>query len=424
MQISSLYTIFLESTGICTDTRSIKEGNLFFALKGPNFNANKLADEAIEKGAIAAIIDDANFDKGEKYIKVEDSLTTLQDLANFHRNQFNIPVIGITGSNGKTTSKELIAAVLSTTFKIHYTQGNFNNHIGVPLTLLAMPKDTEIAIIEMGANHIGEIAELCTIADPNYGLITNIGKAHLEGFGSLEGVARGKSELYLHLHKKNKTIFVNSSDDHLIRMSNRIENKVRYPQKGDFYECEFVDSAPFIKYKVGEILIETQLIGKYNFYNLAVALCIGEYFKVEPEKANRAIAAYNSTNNRSQIAKKGTNTVILDAYNANPSSMKASILNLKDMKAEYKIAILGDMLELGEDSKTEHFSIGELLSTCDFSKVIVVGQEMKEAHKAYEQSHWFETKDELNQWLTTNKISNTTVLIKGSRGMALESLEF
>lgn len=422
MHISELYKIFLQSTGICTDTRNIEKGNLFFALKGPNFNANKLAKEAIKKGAIAAIIDEGEFDEGENFILVNDGLTTLQELANHHRKQFNIPIIGITGSNGKTTTKELIATVLETTYKTHYTKGNLNNHIGVPLSLLAMPLDSEIAIIEMGANHIGEIADLCKIAEPNFGLITNIGKAHLEGFGSFEGVARGKSELYLHLHKNNGIVFINSSDDHLMRMANRLENKILFPQKGDFFECEYIGSNPFIEYKQNNEIVKTQLIGKYNFYNLATALCIGKYFKISDEICNKSITKYNSDNNRSQVIRKGTNTIILDAYNANPSSMKAAIINFHEMQADNKIAILGDMLELGVDSKKEHELIGEILSECNIKSSVVVGPEMLNAHKKFPTCIWFKTKEELNNWMQNQKIENSTLLIKGSRGMSLESV--
>ena len=425
MQISELYKIFQKSTGICTDTRSIKNGELFFALKGPNFNANKLAKEAIKKGAFVAIIDDPIFDLGKDYILVDDALSTLQELANFHRNKFDIPIIGITGSNGKTTTKELIHAVLTSTYKVHATKGNLNNHIGVPLTLLSMSVDTEIAIIEMGANHIGEIAELCKIANPNFGLITNIGKAHLEGFGSFEGVARAKSELYLHLHTNKNTVFVNSADEHLSRMSSRIESIIKYPQEKDFYTCEYLGSSPFIKYNSNNKTINTQLIGKYNFYNVAAALCIGKYFKVNEDKANSAIAEYKATNNRSQIEKQGSNTIILDAYNANPSSMKAAIINFEEMNMSNKWIVLGDMFELGEQSKKEHQEIGTLLSECNFIQAIVVGKDMKEAHFIAPQSSiWFESKNEVNEWIKKNPVNNSTILVKGSRGMALESLKF
>jgi len=424
MQVSELYKIFKQSTGICTDTRKVEKGNLFFALKGPNFNANKLADEALKNGAIAAVIDDSDFDEGDNYILVNDGLQTLQTLANYHRKQFDIPVIGITGTNGKTTTKELMAAVLETTFKTHYTKGNFNNHIGVPLTLLEMEEDTEIAIIEMGANHIGEIAELCQIAEPNLGIITNIGKAHLEGFGSFEGVARAKSELYLFIKNNGGSIFVNSTDEHLMRMSSRLQNVIKFPEVEDFYTCEFLSSNPFIEFKVNNSTIKTHLFGMYNFYNIATALCIGKYFKVDERLANNAISNFESDNNRSQIIKKHSNTIILDAYNANPSSMKAAILNFEEMEMPNKIVVLGDMFELGAESKEEHTAIGELLAECNFKQSIIIGKEMRYANIVYQQSKWFETKNELVVWLEKEKIKNATILVKGSRGMSLETLIF
>ena len=422
MQISELYQLFLKSTGISTDTRKIEKGNLFFSLKGPNFNANKLADEALEKGAIAAIIDDVDFNKGDKYILVEDGLTTLQQLANHHRKQFDIPIIGITGTNGKTTTKELMAVVLETTFKTHYTLGNLNNHIGVPLTLLAMPLDTEIAIIEMGANGLKDIKDLCEIAEPNFGIITNIGKAHLEGFGSLEGVARAKSELYLYLLKSGGKVFVNSSDEHLMRMASRFEEKITYPQAGDFFECEYLESSPYIKFMVGGKTAQTNLIGKYNFYNIATALCIAKYFEVKKDTFITAIESYSSTNNRSEVVEKGSNTILLDAYNANPSSMNVAIMNLEEMKSSNKIVILGDMFELGESSKSEHESIGELVAECNFQKIFFVGKDMRHAYLKNSLSTYLETADDLKSFLKDENFEDALILIKGSRGMALESI--
>ena len=422
MNISEIYSIYKKSTGICTDTRKIEKGNLFFALKGPNFNANKLAKEALAKEAIAAVIDDANFVEN-KTILVDDVLKALQELANHHRNQFNIPFIGITGSNGKTSTKELIVRVLETKYNVHYTLGNLNNHIGVPLTLLAMKDDIEIAVIEMGASKPGDIKELCDIADPDFGIITNIGKAHLEGMGSLEGVARTKSELYVHILKKGGQIFVNSTDEHLMRMASRFEEVIKFPQKGDFYKCEFIESSPYIIFEDGGKRVQTHLLGKYNFYNLASALCIGKYFKVDFDKALESIADYKPDMNRSQVEKRGSNTIILDAYNANPSSMKAAILNLEEMKAENKMVILGDMFELGEESDMEHGNIGELIGECNsIQKSVFVGKGMKQANLKHPMSLHFETTDELIDYLKLEKIENTTLLIKGSRGMALEKV--
>lgn len=422
MSISELYEIFKKSSGISTDTRNIKKGNLFFALKGPNFNANKLADEALEKGAIAAIIDDADFDKGATYILVEDGLTALQQLANHHRKQFTIPFIGITGSNGKTTTKELIATVLKQQFKVHFTQGNLNNHIGVPLTLLSMPADTEIAIIEMGANKIGDIEELCSIAEPDYGMITNIGKAHIEGFGSLEGVARGKSELYLHLFKNGGEVFVNSQDEHLMRMSSRFERRVTYPGEADSYYCEYLGSTPFISLKTKNNTVHTQLIGKYNFYNIAAALCMGNYFGIETTKAEKAIEAYSPDNNRSQVVRKGTCTIIMDAYNANPESMKAAILNLDQMEAPRKMVILGDMFELGSTSEVEHAAIGELVAECGFNKAVFVGKYMHTAFLNAPGSLHFAQTEEATSFLKGETFEDILILIKGSRSMKMEQV--
>lgn len=422
MSISELYEIFKKSSGISTDTRNIEKGNLFFALKGPYFNANTLADEALEKGAIAAVIDDADFDKGDHYVLVEDGLTALQQLANHHRKQFTIPFIGITGSNGKTTTKELIAMVLKQKFKVHFTQGNLNNHIGVPLTLLSMPADTEIAIIEMGANKIGDIEELCNIAEPDYGLITNIGKAHIEGFGSLEGVARGKSELYLHLLKNGGTVFVNSQDEHLMRMSSRFDTTITYPDEHDAYYCAYLGSAPFVSLKTKNNTVHTQLIGKYNFYNIAAALCIGNYFGVEAEKAEKAIEAYRPDNNRSQVVRKGTCTIIMDAYNANPESMKAAILNLDQMQAKTKMVILGDMFELGNTSESEHTAVGELVAACGFDKVLFVGKYMHNAFLKAPGSLHFAQAEEVTPFLNGEIVEDMLILIKGSRSMKMEQV--
>lgn len=421
MEISEIYQIYKKSSGVCTDTRKIVQHNLFFALKGPNFNANQLAKEAHEKGALAVIIDDEEYLE-PNCILVDNVLETLQKLAIYHRKKFNIPVIGITGSNGKTTTKELISEVLKTSFKIHFTKGNLNNHIGVPLTLLEMPTDTEIAVIEMGANHIGDIEELCAIADPNFGLITNIGKAHLEGFGSFEGVTKAKSELYTHLFINKGTLFINSLDKHLMSLSNHFEQRITYPQKNDYCTCICIDSNPLLKVKYQNEIIQTNLIGLYNFSNVAVAICIGQYFKISPENIKYALEHYIPTNNRSQILKKGTNLIVLDAYNANPSSMKAAIDNFKTMTASKKMLILGDMLELGTESAAEHEKIGAITNNSEFNSVFLVGKEMLCAALENNNAIHFENKDELAIYLSTNKPENAHILIKGSRGIALESI--
>jgi UDP-N-acetylmuramoyl-tripeptide--D-alanyl-D-alanine ligase len=337
--IEFLYQKYLECRHVSTDSRADQDQSLFFALNGPNFKGAKFAVMALEKGASYAVVDDPGM-AAENVFVVEDTLQTLQDLARHHRKQLSIPVIGITGSNGKTTTKELIYTVLSQKFNTLYTQGNLNNHIGVPLTLLRIKPEHEMAIIEMGANHIGEIEMLCTIALPTHGMITNIGKAHLEGFGSLEGVARGKSELYVHLDKTEGTVFVNTGNEHLMRMSRRIASKVTYPAIGDYYHSELLEASPYVVYKDEEgSVVHTQLVGSYNYENMAAAACIGKYFGVSLTKANEAIANYSPVNNRSQVLQKGSNTIILDAYNANPTSMAAAIRNFGNMNAPRKVYI-------------------------------------------------------------------------------------
>ncbi len=422
MRIEEIYNLFTQSTGVSTDTRQIKKGSIFFALKGDNSNGNTFANKAIEQGAAIAIIDDASIEPSDRIILVEDVLGTLQNLATHHRNQFDIPVIGITGSNGKTTTKELIASVLSVKYKVHYTQGNFNNHLGVPLTLLAMPLDTKIAVIEMGANHIGEIADLCKIANPNYGIITNIGKAHLEGFGSIEGVLRAKSELYQHIISKGETVFINSQDETLNNMSKRFSKPIKYPIKGDFMECTFLGANPFVQFEVNNNKYTSQLIGKYNFDNIAGALAIATYFNVPVKKSAEAITNYIPSNNRSQVIKSNSNTLILDAYNANPGSMKAAVENFAAMEADSKMVILGDMLELGSDSAKEHEALGRLVASKNFNGIFFCGTEIKKAAPKCIGSLYFKTKSELSNYLTTNPLTNTTVLIKASRGIGLETL--
>lgn len=354
-----LYKIFLRHPNVITDSRKIEAGCLFFALKGERFNGNSFAADAIEKGAAFAIIDEPEFAIGEQFILVENVLEALQGMANFHRKQFQIPVIGITGSNGKTTTKELIYEVLSSHYPTHYTMGNFNNHIGLPLTLLKMQKGTEVAVIEMGANHVGEIEFLCKIAEPTHGLITNIGKAHLEGFGGIEGVKKGKSELYRFLEKNDGTAFVNLEELFLEELAKGLEHRIFY-KKSDKpnpiaapAETKLLTTHPFVRVaflnEFAEILeVQSQLSGNYNFNNIMTAITVGRYFKVPSQKIKAAIENYVPSNNRSQVLEKDGNTYILDAYNANPSSMQRSLENFSKMEGQSKIAILGDMLELGE----------------------------------------------------------------------------
>jgi UDP-N-acetylmuramoyl-tripeptide--D-alanyl-D-alanine ligase len=419
--VESLYQNFLKSGKVSSDTRKIEPDAIFFALKGPNFNANALADEALEKGASLVVIDEEKYRKDDRYLLVDDVLKTLQDLAHYHRKQLKIPVIGLTGSNGKTTTKELIHAVLSKKYATISTRGNLNNHIGVPLTLLSITDKHEMAIIEMGANHQGEIAALSAIAEPSHGFITNIGKAHLEGFGGIEGVIKGKSELYHHLIRHDGVVWINSNNPILMNMSKRFKEPLFYPNDGDFYHCRLVGTAPTLtlETETGR-MIKTQLIGPYNFENIAVALCIGKYFEVPSEDAATAVEEYNPQNNRSQLVKKEGKTIIMDAYNANPNSMAGALDNLHHSEGTYKWAILGDMKELGEDSRKEHEMIGEKLQSMNLEKIFLLGPEMKAAARACPEALHFEDKTALKEYLKTCDSTNRTILLKGSRSMGLE----
>ena len=420
--IAFIYQKYLECRHVSTDSRAAQEQSLFFALNGPSYKGAKFALPALEKGAKYAVVDAPALAADNVFV-VEDTLQTLQELARHHRRQLSIPVIGITGSNGKTTSKELVHAVLSRKFNTLYTQGNLNNHIGVPLTLLRIKAEHEMAIIEMGANHIGEIELLCSIALPTHGLITNIGKAHLEGFGSLEGVARGKSELYVHLLHSGGTAFVNTGNEHLMRMSRRIENKVTYPAPGDYYHSVLLEASPYVVYTDEEgNVVQTQLVGSYNYENMAAAACIGKYFGVPLQQANEAIAAYSPVNNRSQVLQKGSNTIILDAYNANPTSMAAAVCNFGAMNAPRKVVILGDMFEMGAESEAEHRALGETIAAQPFDTVLLCGKDMRYAAAAKADFLHFETKAELQQWLQEHPGKGSYILVKGSRGMGLETL--
>jgi UDP-N-acetylmuramoyl-tripeptide--D-alanyl-D-alanine ligase len=422
MNIESLYKRYLETGLVSTDTRNIIPGSVFFALKGPTYNANAFAEEALAKGASYAVVDEAAYVKNEKTILVDNSLAALQDLARHHRNQLTIPIIGLTGSNGKTTSKELLNAVLSKKFNTQATKGNLNNHIGVPLTILSLNTNVELAIIEMGANHVGEIAFLCDICNPTHGFITNIGKAHIGTFGGFENIIRGKSELYQHLITKKGVVFINSQNPLLANMAKRFAAPLFYPAKGDYYHCELLDASPFLNIKTEDgAALATQLIGDYNFENIAAALCIGKFFQVPVEKANEAIAEYVPSNMRSQLIIKNSNTIILDAYNANPSSMQAAIESLASMAARKKIAILGDMFELEEEAEQEHGRLGTLLKQGKFDEVYLCGQLIKAAVREIPTAHYFETRELLLENLRANPIKEATILIKASRGMRLEA---
>ncbi|EOZ92325.1 UDP-N-acetylmuramoylalanyl-D-glutamyl-2,6- diaminopimelate--D-alanyl-D-alanine ligase [Indibacter alkaliphilus LW1] len=428
MDIQLLYQHFRNSSGVSTDTRHISKGNIFFALKGPNFNANEFAPKALEAGASLVVIDEEKFAVAgdERYFLVDDALTALQQLANYRRKQLSIPIIGLTGSNGKTTSKELLHAVLKTKYRTAATVGNLNNHIGVPLTLLAIPDDTEIAIIEMGANKQGDIKELCDIADPTHGFITNIGKAHLEGMGGPEGVLKTKTELFQHLRENKGTVFINSQDPILSNMAKRFENPVLYPTKGDFCEVVFEDANPFVQFRVeGDSTIHTtHLIGAYNFGNIANALTIGKFFGVSMQEAVEAVKAYNPSNMRSQLVEKRSNLIILDAYNANPSSMEVAIDTFGKMTGKkHKMIILGDMYELGDSTEEEHAKLGELVSKYEFDKICFTGKYVQAAlSKAPMRSLYFPDPFSFRNWLQDSKFEDHLILIKGSRGMKLEGL--
>lgn len=434
-EVASIYKKYLDSTGVATDTRKINKGNIFFALKGDNFDGNKFAIQAIEQGALFAVVDDDSLGGHPQLIKVEDGLKMLQTLANYHRRQMDIPVIGITGSNGKTTTKELLAAILGSHYRLHFTQGNFNNHIGVPLTLLAMPLNAEVAVIEMGANHIGEIAELCAIAEPTHGVITNIGKAHLEGFGGIEGVKQGKSELYKFLANNSGVAFVNLDENFLLELATGVPIIVKYHQSEtpdpnvSILETSLLQVNPKIKISFlsdkrdFSVEADSHLFGKYNFQNIQTAVSIGRYFKVPHVKIKQAIENYNPTNNRSQVLQSAGNTYLLDAYNANPTSMRNAIDGFALMKGDKKIAIIGDMLELGEYSEEEHRIIFEYAQSKQFDQLILVGQLFgKISNLSEEEVLHFENVEGLRTWFNTKNICDATILLKGSRGIRLERL--
>ena len=425
--INQLYNLYLKSTGVSTDTRTVQPGNLWFALKGPHFDAHKFANQALEKGALAVVIQDATYQQSDRYFFVKNTLSTLQLLANHHRNQLNIPFIGITGSNGKTTTRELVREVLAQKYKVHATYGNLNNHIGVPLTLLQIDPKTEIAIIEMGANKVGDIAELCRIADPTHGLITNIGKAHLEGFGGMEGVIRGKTELYHHLIEENGVIFVNSANKILHNIAQkRIKSPVYYPAKADYFHATLLASQPSLKLQTENGLqATTALTGAYNFENICSALCVGKFFGVDANKALHAVSTYIPDNNRSQVIKKGTNTILLDAYNANPSSMAAALEHFagkEETESRHKVVILGDMFELGATAAKAHEDLGKLTSLLGFDQVHLCGKLMEKAKSGNPKANYWPEKASLHKYLSTHPIKSSEILIKGSRGMQLETL--
>jgi len=414
MNISDVYSIFKRHPFICTDTREITKGSIFFALKGENFNGNKFAEKAINEGCAYAIIDEEDFCKNNKIILVENALVCLQKLAKHHREQLPIPIIGITGTNGKTTSKELIHAVLKSEMNCFATKGNLNNHIGVPLSILEMKKSTEIGIIEMGANHQYEIEFLCNIVQHTHAVITNIGLAHLEGFGDLQGVIDTKNELYKYISKTKGYVFVNSADDMLVKLSEGIK-RATYGKTG-MINATIANTTPFISIKYKNKLIESKLIGSYQFENIMLSICIGDFFNISLQNIKQAIEEYAPDNNRSQMIETINNKLILDAYNANPSSMNAMLCSFEDQKYENKICILGDMLELGDYSQDEHTKIVNLCQRLSL-KCYFIGIEFNKVTK-----NSFISTDDFGKYLDNKPLSNKTILLKGSRGIKLEKL--
>ena len=421
MELNQIHKLFLACSAVSTDTRNISQNAFFFALKGPNFNANTFAAQALESGARYAVIDEVVQPINDSFILVENVLKTLQDLARFHRDYLGLPVVALTGSNGKTTTKELINAALKQRFKTIATIGNLNNHIGVPLTLLSMNSDTEIGVIEMGANHANEIALLCSIAKPNVGYITNFGKAHLEGFGSEQGVVVAKSELYDYLKANKGLIIMNSDDAKQEKQVGQYSNTFSFSEyKQASINISLLDSQPFLNVSLVDIVIKTNLVGVYNFHNIAAALAVGSFFNLTPQQLKSGIEAYVPANNRSQIIQQNSNQILLDAYNANPSSMEVALENFKGTQNSNKLAILGDMFELGANSAKEHLEIVNqaiLTKGCVFYFIGSLFFEQKIAHSTF---LFFETFKELQSHLEEITISNTSILIKGSRGMALE----
>lgn len=422
METSELYEIYTEYPVICTDSRNIIPDSIFFALKGNNFDGNKYVEQALKSGCAYAVSDAESNSALDGCIIVENVLQTLSDLARYHRNSLNVHVLAITGTNGKTTTKELVGATLSKKYKTVCTKGNLNNHIGVPLTLLSMPADTEIAIIETGANHCGEIAALCEIACPNSGIITNIGKAHLEGFGSEEGVRKAKGELYAYLEKHRGTIFYNSDDGTLKTMAEKTANTVLVPYGAKIMGVE-TETGTFLAFAANslEMKIQTALVGQYNLNNALAAMAVGLHFDVPAANIVEALSSYKPENNRSQLVETSKNTVIMDAYNANPSSMEAALRNFATLDKPNKLLITGDMLELGSETHEEHKKIIELTKQLGFENVIFVGSSFYDFRDSSTAIH-FRNSVETRKYLSEKNISAQTILIKGSRGIGLETL--
>nr|WP_315244652.1 UDP-N-acetylmuramoyl-tripeptide--D-alanyl-D-alanine ligase [uncultured Flavobacterium sp.] len=427
MNIKEIHNLFLKCKSLSIDTRKIEKDSMFFAIKGENFDANAFAKEALERGALFVIIDNPSYIIDERTILVENSLETLQELAKFHRQYLKIPIVALTGSNGKTTTKELINVVLAQKYKTKATVGNLNNHIGVPLTLLSFTSETEIGIVEMGANHKKEIEFLCSIAQPDYGYITNFGKAHLEGFGGVEGVIEGKSEMYKYLFENDKLAFVNLDDPIQVEKSKKIK-LFTFGLQNNLADINVqeIQANPFVEINYEDFFVKSNLIGLYNANNINAAVAIGNHFKVENSDIKTAIENYTPTNNRSQLLKKESFEIILDAYNANPSSMAVAITNFLQLDNQNKVMILGDMFELGSESQQEHKVIVDSLEDQDKSVCYLIGKSFYENRISKENLYFFETFEDFSGYLRDNKLkAKSTILIKGSRGMALErTLDF
>ncbi len=419
MGIKELYDLYTKSYKVVKDTRDEVSNAIYFSLKGESFNGNQYALQALENGASYAVIDEEVYQVDGRMILVEDALTCLQDLARYHRQQLNFPILALTGSNGKTTTKELINMVLIEKFFCYATKGNLNNHIGVPLTLLSMTPEHSFGVVEMGANHQLEIANLCEIALPDFGYITNFGRVHLEGFGSFEGVIQGKTEMYRHLKKHHKKVFVNQEDPIQMEKSNGMD-RILFGTSGDDYDVTFLGADPFVHISFDGINMESQLIGSYNFANIAAAVSIGKYFGVPTEKIKNAIEGFVPANNRSQIINRNSNRIIMDAYNANPNSMEVAIQNLANLSATKKVAILGDMFEVGKDTRIEHQKVVDLVMNSGLDRVYLIGEAFSDTDISGEELLLFKSFEDFTELFKQHSFEDTTFLIKASRGMALE----
>jgi UDP-N-acetylmuramoyl-tripeptide--D-alanyl-D-alanine ligase len=418
---SSLLAHFQNATGVCTDTRKIQKGNMFFALKGPNFNANKLAEEALANGACCAVIDDPAYETGANTLLVSDGLRALQDLATAYRNTLSIPIIGLTGSNGKTTTKELIYSVLSQKFKCFATSGNLNNHIGVPLSILSILPIHEIAVIEMGANKQGDIKELVDIAQPTHSLITNIGKAHLEGFGGEAGVIKGKGELFDYVSAHGGIVIL-PKEKNIVHQMSEERQITQVVLANSAMPTTLLEAKPYIRFSCADgTVVQAHLPGIYNFENIQMAIAVGKFFNLSDAQCREGIATYEPTNHRSQYIKIGSNQVLMDAYNANPSSMEAAISHFAETENNPKILILGDMFELGNLAAQEHKALGKLIASYSFDKVLLIGEQMQHALSHLPKAFYFPDKFGLHNWLQDHPIKSSFLLVKGSRGIQLES---